>query len=49
MLFPLRGQANLTMGMARPLVVAGNGYSVALRARSRTPAVAPTYMSSVVR
>ena len=25
------------------------GYSVAARARSRTPAVAPTYMSRVVR
>jgi len=26
-----------------------DGYSVALRARSRTPAVVPTYMSSVIR
>ena len=27
----------------------GAGYSVAVRARSRTPAVEPTYMSSVIR
>jgi anti-sigma regulatory factor (Ser/Thr protein kinase) len=34
---------------ARPLIAAGRGYSVAWRARSRTPAVEPTYMSSVMR
>jgi len=34
---------------ASPLPAAELGYSVAARARSRTPAVAPTYMSRVVR
>jgi hypothetical protein len=37
------------MAMDVMLVVAGHGYSVAVRARLRTPAVAPTYISSVVR
>jgi len=30
-------------------IAAGRSYSVAMRARSRTPAVEPTYMSSVMR
>ena len=34
---------------ARSLIAARHGYSVAVRARSRTPAVEPTYMSSVMR
>ena len=39
-------------GLREPLpgpVVVGRSYWVAVRARSRTPAVVPTYMSSVMR
>ncbi len=53
MLFPPRGRGGAGQLAAtrasRPLIKAGTGYSVAARARSRTPAVVPTYMSSVMR
>jgi hypothetical protein len=43
------GQVTACVNPARPLITAGHGHSVAVRARSRTPAVEPTYMSSVMR
>ena len=43
------GQVTSLHGPCPVLIAAGRGYSVAVRARSRTPAVEPTYMSSVMR
>src|ERR1700677_4968402 len=43
------GQIAACVSRGRPFVVGLVAYSVAVRARSRTPAVVPIYMSRVVR
>jgi hypothetical protein len=43
------GQVTACVNHTWLLIAAGHGYAVAVRARSRTPAVDPMYMSSVMR